>query len=257
MSINKKALAIGTLLILAAALSVFLLRPQPETAPPAPVAATPAPAAPVAATPSAVAASTPSAVEPPADSTVKSEAQARIADLLMINKDVIGWIVIPNTKINYPVVKSRNNDYYLHRDLNRKNSEPGTLFMDYRNTGDTNDRYAVIYGHNMKNGSMFGTLKKYKKQDFYEANRTFTYSTPSGDTKWEIFAAYIAPATLELIQTDFADDAAFMDYVNTRQSKSMYAKDVELKPTDKILTLITCTYEMNNARFVVHARKVE
>lgn len=255
---KKKLIVTGTLLIVATVLAITLIRsqeappkPDPIQTPPAPAVAEPAPAAaPAVTTPSAI-------VETPAEPAPPSGAQARIAELAANNEDVIGWIFMPNTKIDYPVAKSRNNDYYLHRDLNRKAYDPGTIFMDYRNIGDTTDRYAVIYGHNMKNGSMFGTLKKYKKQDFYDANRFFTYSTPTGDTQYEIFAAYIAPATLELIQTDFVDDTDFMNYMNTRQSKSMYPKSVELKTTDKILTLITCTYEMKDVRFVVHARKVE
>ncbi len=254
---NKKILLISAILILSASVAAFLLRPQPEAPPPPDAKAEPIPAA-VVTTPSAQTVTTPSAaVEPPVEPVALSAAQARINEIAAKNSDVIGWITMPNTKIDYPVAKSLNNDYYLHRDLNRKAYDPGTIFMDYRNVGDTTDRYAVIYGHNMKNGSMFGTLKKYKKKDFYDANRFFTYSTPDGDTRYEIFAAYIAPATLELIQTDFADDADFMNYMNARLSKSMYPKNVELKPTDKILTLITCTYEVKDSRFVVHARKVE
>lgn len=183
--------------------------------------------------------------------------QERFKALVAQNDDVIGWINMPNTQVDYVVAKSRNNDYYLHRDLNKKKYDPGTIFMDYRNIGDAEDRHAIIYGHNMKNGSMFGTLKRYKKQDFYNANRFFTYSTLYEDTQWEIFAAYISPATLDIIQTDFVDDADFMNFVAVRQGKSMYPIDIELKPTDKILTLVTCTYEIRDARFVIHARKVE
>jgi len=198
-----------------------------------------------------------SALSPVVNAPAVPTVQPRFTDLLEQNDDVIGWILIPNTKVDYPVAQSKNNDYYLHRDLNRKKSEPGTLFMDYRNSGDATDRHAVIYGHNMKNGTMFGSLRLFKKKEFYADNRRFTYSTLYEDTQWEIFSAYISPPTLDLIQTDFEDDTDFMAFITGRQKKSMYPTDLTLKPTDKILTLITCTYEIPDGRFVIHARKVE
>lgn len=183
--------------------------------------------------------------------------QERLQPLIAQNKDLIGWIKMPNTQVDNPVMKSRDNDYYLHRDFNRKNAYAGTLFMDYRNIGDGTDRHTIIYGHNMKDGSMFGTLKQYKKRAFYDANRRFTLSTLYEDTEWEIFAAYISPPTLDLIPTDFTDDQAFLDFVAFRQRKSAYPNEVDILPTDKILTLITCTYEIRDGRYVIHARRVD
>ncbi len=245
---NRKQLILGAAILFIAVLGAYSLWRQPEPVAPA-----------VSQTVSTAPAETTAPSTAPATTTVPAPPVMleRFKALTAQNSDVIGWITIPNTKVDYPVVKSRNNDYYLHRDLNRKEYYPGTLFMDYRNTGDAKDRYGIIYGHNMKDGSMFGTLKKYKKKAFYEANRTFSYSTLYEETKWEIIAAYIAPATLELIKTDFKDDADFMAYMQTRLSKSMYPSDMELKPTDTFLTLITCTYEIKDARFVVHAKRVE
>lgn len=182
--------------------------------------------------------------------------QERFKGLVALNPDVIGWIHIANTKIDYPVAKSQDNDYYLHRNLNKKKYYPGTIFMDFRDIGDAEDRHTIIYGHNMKDGSMFGTLKKFKKKDFYEANRIIAYSTLYEDIQWEIFSAYVSPATLDLIPTEFADDADFMKFINERQRKSMYPADIEMNASDKILTLITCSYEIEDARFVIHARKI-
>lgn len=175
---------------------------------------------------------------------------------IALNADVIGWVELPNTKINYPVAQSDDNDFYLHRDLNKKDSEPGTIFMDFRNDGLFNNPHTILYGHNMKNGTMFATLKLYKKESFYRENRFFTYQTPYGATKWEIFAAYVSPPTLDLIPTDFKDDADFLNFVDERQKESKYPKDIDIKATDKVLTLITCSYEFHDARFVVHARQV-
>lgn len=180
----------------------------------------------------------------------------RFKPLLEQNDDVVGWITMPNTKIDYPVAQSNDNDYYLHRNLDKKKYEPGTVFMDFRNDTLFEDRYSVLYGHNMKDGSMFATLKYYKKEDFYNKNRIFAYSTLYGETKWEIFAAYVSPPTLDLITTDFKDDQAFLDYIASRQKESKYPADIEILATDKILTLITCSYEFHDARFVVHARLI-
>ncbi len=181
----------------------------------------------------------------------------KFKSLLEQNKDVVGWINLPNTKIDYPVAQSNDNDYYLHRNLDKKKYEPGTIFMDFRNDTFFEDRHSILYGHNMKNGSMFATLKLYKKEDFYNANRIFTYTTLYDETQWEVFAAYVSPPTLDLITTDFKDDQAFLDYIAIRQKQSKYAADIKILPTDKILTLITCSYEFNDARFVIHARKIE
>lgn len=243
------------LLIAAAVLAVvlalpFLVRSQPALPPELPL-----PAA-AEAIPEAAPAPEPVAVPPP-EAPAEPVILSRFTPLLAQNEDVIGWLQIPNTQVDYPVAQSNDNDYYLHRDLNGKKSDPGTLFMDFRNAGDATDRHAIIYGHNMKNGSMFGTLRYYKKKDFYEANRVFTYSTLYEEVQWEIFAAYISPATLELIPTDFPDDKAFMDFLALRQSKSMYPADITLTPGDNILTLITCSYEFPDARFVIHARRVK
>ncbi len=247
---NKKIVVVaGVLLALFITAGGMYLALQP---------AAPQQTVPIPAPPPAVPAPAPKAPEPaPAEAPAPLVIQERFTDLLAQNKDVVGWLNLPHTKVDYPVAKSLNNDYYLHRDLNRKPYDPGTLFMDYRNAGDATNRHTIIYGHNMKNGTMFGTLKLYKKKDFYEANRIFTYSTLYEDTQWEIFSAYISPATLDLIPTDFTDDDDFMKFITTRQHKSMYPSDIVLKPTDKVLTLITCTYEIDDGRFVIHARKVE
>lgn len=237
----------GILLIAALIVSIEPWRAEPPI--PAPP---PAEAAPVVVTePEALPEAAPE--PPPAPKTVLP----KLAPYTAQNADVVGWIHMDNTLVDYPVAKSYDNDYYLHRNLAGESYYPGTVFMDFRNVGDAGDRHTILYGHNMKDGSMFGTLKKYKKKDFYDANRFFTFSTLYEETRWEIFAAYVSPATLDLIPTDFKDDAAFMAFLETRQSKSAYPNDITLKPTDHIMTLITCTYELRDARYVIHARRVQ
>lgn len=197
------------------------------------------------------------ALSPVTALTMPPVVQPRFEALLARNSDVIGWLQIPGTRVDYPVAQSLDNDYYLHRDLDRKKSEPGTLFMDFRNPKDMTGRHTIIYGHNMKDGTMFGTLRLFKKKAFYTEHRRFTYSTLYEDTQWEIFSAYVSTPTRKLILTDFADDTAFMDFITAQQKKSTFGSDVTLKPTDQVLTLITCSYEFPDARFVIHARRIE
>lgn len=180
----------------------------------------------------------------------------RFTALLALNADVVGWITMPNTQVDNPVVQSGDNDFYLHRDLNKAKFEPGTLFMDYLCHPNVTDRHTVIYGHNMKDGAMFGTLKYYKQEDFYNANRTFTYSTLYEASQWEIFAAYVSTPTMALVEMNFADDTAFLKFVEARYKQSKYAHDVVIEADDQIMTLITCSYEFPDARFVIHARKI-
>lgn len=248
---NATLIAIGAMVVILAAFLAyqFIYPPIPEpTIPPVPESVAPPATVPTPPSPP---------IEPVAEVPKPRIIQDRFVGLLAQNEDAVGWIQISNTKVDYPVAKSVNNDYYLHRDLNRKKSYAGTLFMDYRNKGDPLDRHSIIYGHNMKDGTMFGTLRLFKKKAFFDANRFFTYSTLYEDIQWEIFSAYIAPAKLDLIQTNFVNDDEFMRFITAEQSKSTFPTDVVLKPTDRILTLITCTYEIPDARYVIRARMIE
>ncbi len=195
----------------------------------------------------------PAALQP----TVKAPTvQERFKKLLTKNNHLIGWVTLPNTKIDYPVFKTRNNDYYMTRDLNRKKSKAGSVFMDYRNTGNMTDRHTIIYGHNMKNGTMFGTLKAYKSEEFYKKNKVFTYSTLYETGQYEVFSVYVATASLSINEPNFADDAAFDKFLKERISKAMYGTTATVTAHDKVLTLVTCSYEVKNGRLIVHAKKI-
>lgn len=173
-----------------------------------------------------------------------------------LNSDVIGWLKVPNTRINYPVLQTKDNDYYIHRNAEKKSSKSGAVFMDFRNAREEEQRHIIIYGHNMRNGTMFHDLNSYKLKEFYDQNRTITLWWDGKETKWEVYAAFIVTTDIYFIHTKFGSGENFLDYMNTLKKMSKFSSDVKLKKTDQVLTLTTCTYEYDNARFVVQARRI-
>lgn len=189
----------------------------------------------------------------------KENDEVKFGDLLALNKDIIGWINISNTKIDYPVVQTENNDYYLDNNVLGERSSEGAIFMDFRNSiGDSLDDYSsntIIYGHNMKNGTMFKDLIKFKDQEFFIGNNVIILDTIYEETEWEIFSVYVTDTDFYYIQTDFENSEEFAGFLAIIKGKSLYKNDVQVNSNDKILTLSTCSYEFNDARFVVHAKK--
>ncbi len=171
------------------------------------------------------------------------------------NKDVIGWLYCPNTVINYPVVQGKNNDQYLHRDLDGKYLVSGTLFADYRNGGLDEDANYIIYGHNMKNGTMFSILAKYKQQSYYDQHPIMYYLTPDGNYKLELFAGLVVKRD-DKIYNPKLDEKEFATLLNDYKAKSTFKADVELEYNDTIVTLSTCSYEFDNARYIVIGRLI-
>lgn len=195
--------------------------------------------------------------EKPLDPIYLTNFDAVFDTLLKMNKDTVGWISVNNTKINYPVLQSTRNSYYLWRDFNKKQSNFGWIFMDYRNNHETIDQNTIIYGHNVKSGVMFGTMRTMMNPSWYknESNRVITFNTLNKNMKWLMFSTYRIPATEDYLQTNFETEEEFMNFINTIKSRSLYNFNVDIKPTDKILTMQTCS--SNNTRNVVHAVLIE
>ena len=131
------------------------------------------------------------------------------------------------------------------------------VFMDYENDTDTIGRNTVLYGHNMRNGSMFHNLRYYRDKQFYEDHRYVKFSTLYEETVWEIFAVYDTTIAFNYIQVRFRDDEDFMSLISQMYEKSLYKTGIEIGPEDKVLTLSTCTSTNDVARFVVSARLIE
>lgn len=178
--------------------------------------------------------------------------------LQKINKDVVGWIQFDEPKkISYPVVKGADNDKYLKTTFEGKQNSAGTIFMDEVNAGDFSDRNTFIYGHNMKNGSMFGQLRKFKTKDYYEQNRYFYIYTPDGkEVKYQIFAVCIVEDTSRSYTRFYNSDEEYMDYLNYLKSIARYDTGVELTADSKIVSLSTCTNVSDTQRLLVHGVKI-
>lgn len=170
--------------------------------------------------------------------------------LLEQNSDIVGWIYCPDTPINYPVVQAEDNGRYLRRDLNGKYLVSGTVFVDYRNGAIGDDANYIVYGHNMKDGSMFSSLAKYKEQSYYDEHPILYYLTPNGDYKIELYAGIVVKRDA-LIYVPNPDEAEFTEFLRNAKDKSTFKSDVEMTENDTLITLSTCSYEYNNARYIV------
>jgi sortase B len=180
------------------------------------------------------------------------------------NHDVKGYIKIPGTKVDYPVMQSADNDYYLHHTFDRLVDDHAALFLDYRDKISPQSDNLIIYGHNMADGQMFGQLNFYQKIDTLKDSSVITCNTLYGNYKWKVFAVFMTNTEPKLgyvfnyLITDFSSDTSFNSFVNEAKARSMFNIPVDVKPGDKLLTLSTCAYELPDGaeRFVIMARRV-
>ncbi len=186
------------------------------------------------------------------------------------NNDLVGWITVPNTAINHPVVQGDDNKFYLRRDFNKEYLRCGSVFMDYRNHIDTLDRNTILYGHNYLDSTMFSDLEKYKDIAFYKTAPVIEFNTIYKDYKWKVFAVFLTTASPELDNGyvfnyiyPFMTEENFVDFIDEVKKRSLYRTGVDVLPTDKILTLSTCTRDLDlssskqeDARCVVMTRLV-
>ncbi|WP_300839828.1 class B sortase [uncultured Acetatifactor sp.] len=171
--------------------------------------------------------------------------------LRSINEQVVGWIYDESSVINYPIAQARDNDYYLHRMFNGESNPCGCIFLDCRNQSDFSDSHCIVYGHHMKNGSMFAALSNYKSQEYYEAHPRMFLLTPEGNYTIEIFAGYVAHVEDDAWVTGFASETDYEDWIVSGISKSLVQADFAPSASDRVLTLSTCSYEFQDARFVL------
>lgn len=174
-----------------------------------------------------------------------------------INKDAVGWIWIEDSHISYPVVQGRDNARYLTRTYDGKYNILGSIFVDYRIPGDFSARNTVVYGHNMKNDAMFGTLEKYREWEYYEDHRFVYILTEGKALKYKVFSAYVTDAYGDSYTMNFNSDAAYANYIQKMKSNSMLDTGVEVSGEDQIITLSTCTNSTRKTeRFVIHAKLI-
>ncbi len=189
---------------------------------------------------------------------VAAENQIRspFQSLLKINPDIVGWLTINHTKVHYPILQSSDNEYYLKRNYKKEESKAGSIFMDYRNQVDTLNRQTIIYGHEMKDGSMFGELKKFLDEDFFSQNKHFQYDTIYESYNVEIFSAYVTTTDFHYIQTDFASDEEYKQFLQVIKENSEVQTDVQVNEKDHIITLSTCNNlsDPEEGRLVIHGK---
>lgn len=173
-------------------------------------------------------------------------------ELTSINDDCVAWIYIEGTAVNYPVVQGSDNSYYLKHLFNGKWNSAGCIFLDSRVSDDISDRHSIIYGHHMKDGTMFSGLTKYKKQAYYEEHPEGLLITPERTYRIEFFAGYVASVEDPAWKIGFESDEDFETWIKEVKKSSWFTSLLSPAVTDRILTLSTCSYEFDNARYVLH-----
>ena len=174
------------------------------------------------------------------------------------NPDTVAYIKVNNTNIDYIVVRGKDNDYYLHYNFNKEWNIAGWIFADYKNRFDGTDRNIVVFGHDTKDGSMFGTLKESQNREWQENkdNQIITFITEQGNYKYQIFSTYIIEPEEYYINTDFISVDAYKEFINTIKSRSNYDYNIAVDENDQILTLSSCTTS-GAKRVVVHAKRLD
>lgn len=156
------------------------------------------------------------------------------------NPQIIGWITIPDTTIDYAIVQGEDNDYYLHHNALKEENYAGAVFVDYRNETPFQEAHTIVYAHNVKHGTMFAPLEKYMDEDFFQEHPVYYIYTPEGNYEIEIFSFYTTTAT-----SDAYELYQVSEHVSSWQLASLYQKDVVINEEDHIVTLSTCSYERN------------
>ena len=179
--------------------------------------------------------------------------------LKSVNEDVVGWIYVDALPdISYPIVKGKDNQTYLHQTYEKNYNIAGTIFVDYENSGDFSDCNTLVYGHNMKNGSMFGHLKKFREDDkLYKQNKYFWILTPERNYRYEIITAYTTGVNSDTYTLFKGPGEEFEKYLETIKGYSeIKTDDTDLTIKDRIVTLSTCTGN-ESTRFVVQGKRVD
>ncbi|MGE7999293.1 class B sortase [Lysinibacillus sp. NPDC093190] len=180
-------------------------------------------------------------------------------DLLTVNDNIVGWISTDGTKLNNPILQAENNDFYLNHNFKDRESRAGSIFMDYRNEVQDINRNTILYGHAMKNSTMFGSLKNYLNQQYADEHPIIYLDTLYEGYDVEVFAAYETTINFYYIETEFKSNAAFLKFLDEIQARSAIEMNVEIGPEDKILTLSTCKDSVmsDDHRFVVQGKLVK
>jgi len=188
------------------------------------------------------------------DPHIQTLAELDLEALREVNPDVVGWILIPDTEINYPLMQGTDNEYYLKQTWDKKKNAVGSIFLEHLSNPDLTDFNTIVYGHNMNNGSMFAGLRNYRKQEYWE-NHPYVYiRSDQGVYRYEIFSSYLAKVDSNTYGLEFSSEESRYAFLHNALVDSVIQTDVEPQTTDRVLTLSTCSGAGYSTRWVVHAR---
>ena len=184
--------------------------------------------------------------------------EVNFTELIQKNPDTVGWVQLSGTNINYPVVQTTNNSFYLSHSYNKESNNAGWVFMDYRNNKEEFDNNTIIYAHSRNDTTMFGSLKNVLTTAWLEnrENHLVYLSTPYENTMWQVFSVYTIPSESYYITPKFETEEEYTTFLITLKNRSIYDFNTELNINDKVLTLSTCQDNYGN-RVVLHARLIK
>lgn len=172
-------------------------------------------------------------------------------ELLAMNSDFKGWINIPGTEVNYPLVQTEDNDYYLSHNFQKEVNSGGAIFISSNNVKPFEDRNTIIHGHHMRDGSMFASLMNFKEESFAKDTPIYI-NTKDKLLQYEVFSVFYETANNNSYQNGFSSDEEYLSYINTLQGKSMFDLGrLAFTSTDKMILLSTCDYDVNDGRLLV------
>ena len=171
-----------------------------------------------------------------------------------VNPDVIGWIYSPDTTINYPVVQGDDNAYYLKHLADGTENRNGCPFLDIQNRPDLTDDNSIIYGHHMQNGTMFAGISWYEEQSYYDEHPVMYLITPSATYRIELFSGYITTMDSSAYMQTFGNVREHTDWLKEVSGRSDFRANLEISAYDRVITLSTCAYRFENARYVLHGK---
>ena len=195
----------------------------------------------------------------------ETQRMLQVKSLQQENPDIVGWIEIENTKINYPVLQGTDNDYYLNHNYKKQKTQKGSIFLNKDYNWDIPSSNLQIYGHNMKNGEMFQGLLKYKSESYYKEHPTIRFTTAKEDAIYEIISVFPSRVYYQTEKNVFRyyyfihaeTKEEYDDFVENAKKASLYEIEETAEYGDQLMTLSTCAYHTEDGRFVVIARKAD
>lgn len=195
----------------------------------------------------------------------KTERILQLEELKKENEDIVGWIEINDTNIDYPVLQTTDNDFYMKHNYKKESSKDGSIFLDKSYNWDIPSSNLLLYGHNNKNGTMFQDLMNYKEEDFYNNHKTIRFTTLNEDSTYEVMSVFYSRVYYKSEQNVFRyyyfvnseNETDYNDFVENCKKSSIYDTGVTANYGDQLLTLSTCEYSQEDGRFVVVCKKVK